>query len=144
MPKIKHQLRTHPLYRVWLQMRYRCNSAKSPDYKNYGGRGVKICNEWGDFKVFYDWCIQNGWQKGLQLDKDIKARQAGIEPLLYSPDSCSFVTIKANTQNSRKAKLDIIKVEEIRNSDKRTKELMQIYNVSRRTINSVKAKTGWI
>lgn len=44
----KHGLYNHPLYHTWSAMVYRCYNAKSPDYKNYGGRGIGVCDEWID------------------------------------------------------------------------------------------------
>ena len=84
-----------PLYAIWNKMKNRCYSASTSDYKNYGGRGVKVCDEWrNDFKAYYDWCIENGWQKGLQIDKD----KVG-DSLLYSPRTCSILTVKENQNN---------------------------------------------
>lgn len=92
-----HGLSKHPLFKTWLSVRRRCYDRNTKAYKNYGGRGVKICNEWrDDFKAFYDWAITNGWQKGLHLDKDIKGNG-----LLYSPDTCCFVTPKINSRHKR-------------------------------------------
>lgn len=97
-----HGLRHHPLYSVWHTMRARCYNENTKCYKNYGGRGVIICDEWlDDFISFYNWAIENGWQKGMQIDKEIKARILGIEPLLYSPSMCSIVTPKQNSNNRR-------------------------------------------
>lgn len=48
----KHGLRGHSLYHTWLNMRERCNNPKNKDYKYYGGKGVKVCEQWGDFARF--------------------------------------------------------------------------------------------
>ena len=88
-----HQLSKHPLYAIWKSMKARCYNKTVKQYKDYGGKGVTICIEWlSDFKSFYDWAITNGWQKGLQLDKDIKGTG-----LVYSPENCLFVTPKENS-----------------------------------------------
>jgi hypothetical protein len=42
----------HPLYRVWTTMRHRCSNPKRAEYKNYGGRGIKVCKQWNDFTTF--------------------------------------------------------------------------------------------
>lgn len=92
-----HGVSKHPLSDVYRNMISRCNNPKSKYYQNYGGRGVKVCDEWmNSYYVFYLWCMENGWQKGLQLDKDIKARKMGLPSNLYSPERCSFVTRKEN------------------------------------------------
>ncbi|MCL4419179.1 hypothetical protein M1146_03700, partial [Patescibacteria group bacterium] len=79
-----------PLKSIWNNMISRCYNHRNISYKNYGYVGVEVCEEWRiDFYSFYNWAIENGWQKGLQLDKDIKGNG-----LLYSPDNCLFVTRK--------------------------------------------------
>jgi len=61
-----------------------------------------MCEDWlNNFKSFYDWCIENGWQKGMHVDKDIKAREKAIEALLYSPEYCSIVSMGENIRNTR-------------------------------------------
>jgi hypothetical protein len=95
-----HGLIKHPLYGVWAGMKDRCNNKNCKYYHRYGGRGVRICDEWAsDFKVFYDWAMANGWEQGLEIDKDIKAKELGVDPLLYSPEMCCFVTEKINCRN---------------------------------------------
>lgn len=96
----KHGLSSHPLFTVWLSMRQRCNDKNCGSYKNYGGIGVVVCEEWqNNFQYFYNWAIDSGWVKGLQLDKDI------LSPFkpgkLYSPDFCCFVTCKENSRHRR-------------------------------------------
>jgi hypothetical protein len=93
----KHGLSEHPLYAAWENMYSRCYNAKVISYKNYGGRGVEMCNEWKDSpEVFIRWGLENGWQIGLELDKDIKGNG-----MLYSPETCLFVTRKVNGNNRR-------------------------------------------
>lgn len=88
------------LHSVWFSMIDRCYNSKCNGYKNYGGRGVIVCEEWrNDYQKFLDWALANGWEKGLQLDKDIKGNG-----LLYSPDTCRFVTRKKNCNNTRRNK----------------------------------------
>ena len=48
----KHGLRNHSDYRVWLNMRNRCNNPNSEDYEYYGGKGIVVCEEWNDFAQF--------------------------------------------------------------------------------------------
>lgn len=50
------------LYNVWIGMRQRCNDPLHKSYKNYGGRGIKVCTEWNNFELFEEWAIQNGYQ----------------------------------------------------------------------------------
>lgn len=92
-----HGLSKHPLYLVWQGIKNRCYNNKFQQYRDYGDKGVVMCQEWkNDFKSFYDWCINNGWQKGLQINKDING-----DGLLYSPNNCLIVTAKENSSNRR-------------------------------------------
>lgn len=99
---IIHGLSSHPLYGVWNTMKQRCYNKRNKTYPFYGAIGVRVCSEWyDDFKVFYDWAINNGWKVGLELDKDIKPKEAKVEALLYSPEWCQFVTNKENGSAKR-------------------------------------------
>ncbi len=90
-----HGLTNHPLYGVYHNIKNRCYNEKFKFYKNYGGAGVAMCEEWrNDFKAFYDWCIENGWERGLEIDKDLKSPTKPGK--IYSPEFCSFVTQKDN------------------------------------------------
>jgi len=92
---LSHGLSSHPLSRVYAAMISRCYDANDISYKRYGGKGVTVCDEWlDDFISFYNWAINNGWQEGLQLDKDINGNSK-----LYSPETCIFVTRKINCRN---------------------------------------------
>lgn len=96
----KHGYHLHPLYKKWTGIKQRCYNPNSVEYHNYGGKGVRMCEEWLDNPAkFIEWGINNGWQKGLEIDKDLIARKLGLPALLYSPDLCSFVTPKVNTNN---------------------------------------------
>lgn len=98
----KHGYCYHPAYRVWAKVKTRCYDKTCKEYPNYGGRGVTMCDEWKDSpKSFVEWCLSNGWQKGLDIDKDIKASRLGVEALLYSPERCSFVTRGENMNYKR-------------------------------------------
>lgn len=59
----KHNHCSHPLYHIWKDMRYRCNNPNNKSYKNYGGRGIKVCDEWqNDFMSFYKWALNSGYK----------------------------------------------------------------------------------
>lgn len=63
---------TGRLRRIYNGMKARCYNVKSDGYKRYGKRGIKICDEWlGDegFENFYQWAIENGYDKGLTIDR---------------------------------------------------------------------------
>lgn len=93
MSKVKkkyqqHGLSKHPLYRRYKKMMTRCYDPTYKDYDHYGGRGVKVCDEWvNDIHSFFEWALASGFDEKLELDKDIKGNG-----LLYCPEYCSWVT----------------------------------------------------
>lgn len=90
---IKHGLSRDPLYFIWMGMKQRCYNENNKFYKNYGGSGIKVCDEWeSDFTPFYEWSISNGWKPGLQIDRIITT-------LNYSPNNCRYVTQQQNLYN---------------------------------------------
>lgn len=95
-----HGLSHHPLYKIWAGIKTRCYNKKEKSYKNYGGRGVIMCDEWlNDFKSFYDWATKNGYKNGLELDKD-KLSPEGLG-MIYNPQYCCFITRIENSRNRR-------------------------------------------
>lgn len=93
--RLTHGMRKHPLYLVWKGMKGRCYNKGDIGYKNYGGRGIGICDEWLEKpKLFFDWAIENGWQQGLDIDRE---NNDGY----YSPTNCRFVPPKISSRNRR-------------------------------------------
>jgi len=94
-PRIKHGLSSHPIYFIFKNMKLRCYYKKHQSYKNYGGRGIKICDEWlSDIRKFYSFCVENGWRKNLQIDRKNNNGD-------YTPENCRFVTRSINNINKR-------------------------------------------
>ena len=84
-------------------MNRKCYIKTDSQYKWYGAKGVTVCEEWqNDFMSYYNWCIANGWEKGLHLDKDILCNEQDIYPKVYSPTTCKFVTKSENIGQSNK------------------------------------------
>ncbi len=143
-PKVVSYDYKHPLYKIWIAMRARCDNETDQYYYNYGGRGVKVCEEWDNsYEVFYNWCIANGWRKGLFVDKDVIPKKMGIPALLYSPEMCSIVTRTENNQSSRAAKLDMQKARDIRASNLPIKELAKMYGVLPCAIYAIRRNKTW-
>jgi hypothetical protein len=70
----------------------RCYDPKSERYDAYGAKGVIVCDEWlNSYESFLKWALNNGWNRDLQIDKDILG-----SGFLYSPNTCCFVTRQMN------------------------------------------------
>jgi hypothetical protein len=101
---LKHGLckrgeKKHPTYAVWSSMLTRCTNAKREDYQWYGARGIGVCKEWSDFETFRKWAEENGYQKGLQLDRRDNNGN-------YCPANCRWVTPSVNCLNRRKKRVN--------------------------------------
>jgi hypothetical protein len=87
---------TSPLYKTWSAMKQRCYNPKQTAYKHYGGRGIYVCDEWReDFAKFEKWCQENGYKKGLEIDRIDNDRG-------YSAENCRWVTRRENMKNTRR------------------------------------------
>ena len=73
-----------PIHECYVNMKTRCYNPNYELYSRYGGRGIKVCDEWkNNFKEFYNWAI-NGWKKELTLDRINNDDD-------YKPDNCRWV-----------------------------------------------------
>ncbi len=88
---VQHRSR---MYRVWGSMRERCNNPKQCRYSSYGGRGIKVCDEWKDFAKFREWMLEQGYGPGLQIDRT--DNDDG-----YYPTNCRLCTRTEQMQNRR-------------------------------------------
>ena len=94
----KHGQAGSVLYRVWAGIFQRCTNSNSTGYKDYGGRGITVCEEWSDFEKFYVWAIKAGYKKGLQIDRIDNNGN-------YCPENCRWATPTENARNTRKNKM---------------------------------------
>lgn len=84
----------HPLYGVWKSMKVRCYNKNRESYKNYGGRGITVCEEWlHSFSNFYNDMIEY-YEEGLTLDRIDNNMD-------YSKDNCRWVDRKTQGRNQR-------------------------------------------
>lgn len=93
--RITHGMSNTRLYGIWGKMRDRCNREKSPAYKDYGGRGIKVCSEWDkDFFSFYKWATENGYSDDLTIErKDVNGG--------YNPENCCWIPPEDQQKNKR-------------------------------------------
>ena len=95
MFKVTHGDHGTRLYRIWKNMKYRCNNPNSPAYEDYGGRGISVCDEWQSYVGFREWAIANGYNDHLTIDR--KENNKG-----YCPDNCRWATPRQQGNNTRR------------------------------------------
>ena len=95
----KHNDTDSRLYNIWARMKYRCENQNNPAFKYYGAKGVSVCEEWKQSYIkFKEWALSNGYKNNLVLDKDILCENLKINPKIYSPDTCMWITLSENSK----------------------------------------------
>jgi hypothetical protein len=78
-------------YKIWDGMKYRCSNKNAVNYKDYGGRGITVCDKWMRFEGFFE---DMGYSNGLCLDRIDNNKG-------YSKENCRWVNHKQNNRNKR-------------------------------------------
>lgn len=118
------------LFDVHRQMLRRCDEPSCPDWKNYGGRGIRVCHEWRDVKVFTEWALCNGYAQGLTIDR-IDTNDD------YAPRNCRWATVLEQARNARR--VVFLEVDGIRRP---LVEWAEITGISQRTMKG-RVLLGW-
>lgn len=132
----KHGGRYERLYKVWDGIKYRCNCPRSKNYKNYGGRGIKVCPEWeSDYTVFKKWSFENGY------DPNAPKGQCTLDRIDvngdYEPSNCRWATPTQQANNTRR------NVHLTYNGETKTiADWARVSGVDRKTI-EYRVRNGW-
>ena len=90
---LKHGGSHDSLYYVWCAMKQRCYNKNNKKYAIYGGKGIVMCEQWAeDFSVFRKWATENGYQKGLTIDRIDGNKN-------YCPENCRWVDYYGQNHN---------------------------------------------
>lgn len=83
------------LYKTWCSMKERCYRENDKSFPRYGGRGIKVCDEWrDDFVTFRKWAEISGYDDTLSIDR--------IDPNgSYGPQNCRWVSMNEQAVNKR-------------------------------------------
>jgi hypothetical protein len=123
---------TH-LYRVWSNMKNRCNNCKSNDYKRYGGRGIKVCEEWNSFRNFFN-DMGDSCKEELTLDR---INNNGN----YCKENCRWATAKEQALNTRN--IDRAKKYKFNGISKTIKEWAEQFGIKRTTLDMRLRQYKW-
>ena len=111
-------------------MKSRCSDPSSTGYKNYGARGIQVCQDWNSFQNFKEWALNNGYSENLTLDRiDSNGH--------YEPSNCRWTDFK--TQQNNRTNNHIIEF----NGEKKTlQEWSEVYNIKWTTLYK-RLQSGW-
>lgn len=124
------------LYTIWSGMNDRCNNSGAYAYRFYGGRGIKICDEWKCYENFRNWAIQNGYDEKAQKGKCTIDRIDSDGD--YCPENCRWADIKTQC-NNRRSNL----VFEYNGQKKNVMQWSEEYNLPYGTLRARLVKYGW-
>lgn len=131
MGKYKHGGSKTRLYTIWINMKSRCYNPKCKEYRWYGAKGIKVCNEWlNDFSAFHEWAISNGYSDKLTIDRENCNGN-------YEPSNCRWADW-ITQQNNRSSNKTIT----FKGKTQTMAEWAREYNIPESNL-ATRLKNGW-
>ena len=128
----RHKMSGTRIYETWQDMKRRCYNKQNVRYNRYGGRGIKVCEEWlNNFQSFYDWAIRNGYSDDLTIDRIDNDGN-------YEPSNCRWSTAKEQC-NNRGSNINIT----IGNATKSLMCWCEIFNVDYKKVYARYKRNGY-
>jgi hypothetical protein len=90
----KHNMSHSRLYRIWKNIKQRTGNPNNTEYRNYGGKGIVVCDEWLVFDVFKEWALSNGYMDTLTIERN-------NNDIGYCPENCKWIPSSAQKINRR-------------------------------------------
>jgi hypothetical protein len=144
--KVSKKWTEDELYKKWRRMMSVCMKPDHSQYKDYGEKGIKVCEEWYRFNAFRDWALAQGYK--YETNPKGKLSLMRIDPNGdYNPFNCVFLTRAQKNVNKSTVILTYKIAEKIRKEakDKKTsrKKLAEKYGVSYQYIHKIINKHRW-
>lgn len=99
--------RSSGFYNSWQNMKGRCLRESHPKYQQYGGRGIKICDEWLTITGFAQWALASGWKEGLSIDRIDNNGN-------YEPSNCWWISMSENSRKKSTTRISYAEAQKIR------------------------------
>ena len=128
-----HKMSGTRMYHIWQGMKMRCYNPHDARYDRYGGRGIKMCDEWREsFQSFYDWATENGYEETLSIDRIDNNGD-------YCPENCRW----SDTQEQARNRSSNIRIT-IGNATKTLTEWCEIFEVDTKMVFARYKRNGFI
>lgn len=134
-----HGMSKSRIYRIYRHMINRCGNHGVDSYPLYGGRGIRVCEEWKTFEPFYEWAMQHGYADNLSIDR--RDNEKG-----YYPDNCRWSTELEQARNKRNtvASEEIAeKIRSMRRDGVRNRDIAAMYSMSRSNVSDITYGKIW-
>ena len=121
-------------YIMWSGMMERCRNPNRSRYNRYGGRGIKVCEEWQDPIKFKEWAMQQEWPESHSIDRIDSDGD-------YCPENCRIITVSENSKKTKRSKLsdaDAENVKKVLASGVSYTKAAKMFGVSKSCIWSIK------